>query len=56
MWGEGQWRVYLDTEEAIEAAIRYVEENAVKEGKPRQRWPFVTPFTGLDKSGWVTYY
>jgi REP element-mobilizing transposase RayT len=56
MWGEGQWKVYLGTEEAIEAAIRYVEENPVKEGKPHQRWPFVTPFTSLDKSGWVTYY
>ena len=56
LWAEGQWKVYLDSEEAIEAAIRYVEENPVKEGKPRQRWSFVTPFSGLDKYGWTTYY
>jgi REP element-mobilizing transposase RayT len=56
MWAQGQWKVYLDSEEAIEAALRYVEENATKEGKPYQRWSFVTPFSGLDKSGWITYY
>jgi len=47
--------VFLDSEEAIEAAIRYVEENPVREGKRRQNWSFVTPFTGIDKGGWVTY-
>jgi REP element-mobilizing transposase RayT len=56
MWGEGQWKVYLDTEEGIEAAIHYVEENPVKEGRPRQQWPFVVPFAGLDKAGWTTYH
>jgi REP element-mobilizing transposase RayT len=56
MWAEGEWKAYLDTEEAIEAAIGYVEENPVKEGKPPQRWSFVTPFAGLDKSGWTTYH
>ncbi|HEV3006818.1 MAG TPA: hypothetical protein VGX78_20275, partial [Pirellulales bacterium] len=55
-WAEKQWKVYLDTEEAIENAIRYVEENPAKEGKPRQRWSFVTPFAGLDQGGWTTYH
>jgi REP element-mobilizing transposase RayT len=55
MWAEGQWKVYLDTEEAIEAAIRYVEENPIKEDKPPQQWPFLTPFAGLDP-GWTTYH
>lgn len=55
MWAEQQWKVYLDTEVAIENAIHYVEQNPLKEGKPLQKWPFVTPFTGLDKSGWTTY-
>ena len=41
--------------EAIEAAIRYVEANPCKEGKPRQHWSFVTRFGGIDKAGWVTY-
>ena len=54
-WARGEWKVFLDSEEAIEAAVRYVEENPLKEGKPRQTWPFVTPFTGLDQ-GWVTYH
>jgi REP element-mobilizing transposase RayT len=55
MWAEGQWKVFLDSEESIEAAIRYVEENPVKEGKPAQKWSFVTSFGGIDKGGWVTY-
>ena len=55
MWAEHEWKVYLDSEEAIENAIQYVNDNPIKEGKPAQHWPFVTPFTGLDK-GWVTYH
>lgn len=47
-WAESLWKIYLDTEEQIETAIRYVEENPVKEGKPRQNWRFVTPFRGLE--------
>ena len=47
MWAEQQWKVFLDDEQGIEAAIRYVEENPVKEGKPRQKWSFVTPFGGI---------
>ena len=54
-WAEGQWKVFLDNEEAIENAIQYVEENPLKEGKPRQSWSFVQPFTGLDH-GWITYH
>jgi REP element-mobilizing transposase RayT len=55
-WAEKQWKVYLDTDEAIETAVAYVEENPLKEDKPRQSWSFVTPFAGLPKSGWVTYH
>ena len=54
-WARGKWIVYLDDEDAIENAIRYVEENPVKEGKPAQHWKFVTAFAGLD-AGWVTYH
>ena len=56
MWSEKEWKVYLDSEEAIENAIRYVEHNPVKEGKPAQKWSFVTPFAGIDKGGWTTYH
>jgi REP element-mobilizing transposase RayT len=43
-WAQGEWKVFLDKEEAIHRAIRYVEDNPQKEGKPRQHWPFVTPY------------
>jgi REP element-mobilizing transposase RayT len=55
VWGEKLWKVYLDSEEAIENAIRYVEQNPVLEDKPLQNWSFVTPFAGLPH-GWVTYH
>jgi REP element-mobilizing transposase RayT len=55
LWAEKLWKVYLDSEAAIETAIRYVEDNPIREGKPPQRWSFVVPFAGLDKSGWTTY-
>jgi REP element-mobilizing transposase RayT len=56
MWAAREWKVYLDSEEAIEDAIRYVEENPEKEGKSKQAWPFVTPFAGIPKAGWTTYH
>jgi hypothetical protein len=55
MWGRHQWKVYLDSEEAIEDAVAYVELNPEREGKPRQHWSCVTPFAGLPK-GWMTYH
>ena len=36
--------VYSSAPNDIRRAIQYVEENPIKEGKPRQRWSFVTPF------------
>ena len=54
-WARGVWKVFLNSEESIEAAIRYVAENPEKEGKPRQAWPFVSKLPGLDR-GWVTYH
>ncbi len=56
MWSSHEWRVYLDSETAIEQAIHYVEENPAKEGKPRQHWKFVTPFAGIRSSGWTSYH
>ena len=55
IWAGRSWKVFLDSEEAIENAIRYVENNPIEEGKPRQNWPFVTPFRGIEKN-WVTYH
>ena len=54
-WADKKWKVFLDSDESIENAIRYVEENPEKEGKPRQDWSFVRPYAGLD-DGWITYH
>jgi len=45
-FGRGEWKVFLDTEADTWRAIHYVEDNPGKDGMPRQRWSFVTPFTG----------
>ncbi len=54
-WARRQWNVYLDSEQAINNAIRYVEQNPLKDGKVRQHWSFLTPFAGVDDSGMVQY-
>jgi REP element-mobilizing transposase RayT len=41
-----QWDVFLDSVEDIRRAVRYVEGNPEKEGKPRQSWSFVTAYGG----------
>jgi REP element-mobilizing transposase RayT len=56
MWAEHEWKVYLDSEDAIETAIHYVEENPVREGKPKQQWSFVTAFREIAEGGWTTYH
>ena len=43
-WVRKGWNVYLNTDEDIRRAIRYVEHNPVREGKRPQRWSFVTAF------------
>jgi REP element-mobilizing transposase RayT len=45
-FARGQWDVYLDSIGDVRRAIRYVEENPVKEGKRRQKWSFVTGHVG----------
>lgn len=44
VWGAHGWNVRLETAADVQRAIRYVEGNPSKEGKPRQRWSLVTPF------------
>lgn len=41
-FARGEWKVYLDPPD-VPRAIRYVERNPEKEGKPAQTWSFVTP-------------
>ncbi len=45
-WTRKGWKVFLNTEVDIRRAIRYVEDNPVREGKRRQKWSFVVPFSG----------
>ena len=45
-WQRGQWSPFLETPEEILERIQYVEHNPLKEGKPRQHWPFVVPYQG----------
>jgi REP element-mobilizing transposase RayT len=42
-WAGGLWKVFIDDGKHWSAAIKYVEDNPLKEGKPRQTWSFVTP-------------
>ena len=54
LWAEKCWKVYLGGDKAIENAIRYVEANPEREGRPRQSWPFVQAYEGIP-GGWITY-
>ncbi len=44
MWQRGLWKVFLDCGGGVRRAIRYVEDNPLKEGKRRQRWSFVEAY------------
>ena len=55
MWAAHAWKVYLNSEEAIENTIHYVEDNREKENKVKQKWDFVTSFAGIQRGGWTTY-
>lgn len=44
-WARRCWSVFLDSESDIRRAVRYVEQNPVKERKRMQEWKFVTPLT-----------
>jgi REP element-mobilizing transposase RayT len=41
-WASKCWKVYLDTPEDVRRAVKYTEDNPVKEGKRRQEWSCVT--------------
>jgi REP element-mobilizing transposase RayT len=50
-WSDHGWNVFLNTPTAVERAIKYVENNPVREGKRRQRWNCTTPFDPLTARG-----
>jgi hypothetical protein len=43
-FARGQWKVFLGANVDIERAIRYVEDNPLREHLPRQIWWFVRPY------------
>ena len=43
-FGAKCWHCFIDNDDYARSAIRYVERNAEKEGKRRQRWSFVVPW------------
>ena len=43
-WVKYGWAVYLFDDAAVRRAIRYVEQNPVKDGLRRQHWTFVRPY------------
>lgn len=45
-WTRGCWSVFLRTDESIQRAIEYVEQNPVKAGYKPQRYSWVKPFKG----------
>ena len=45
-WTKKGWTVFLDTEEAMHRAIRYVEMNIERADMPIQQWPCIKPFDG----------
>jgi len=45
-WARGEWKVYLNSTAEILRAIKYVEDNPVREGKKKQAWKFVQGFQG----------
>src|SRR5438093_1030135 len=47
-WARRRWKVFLNQDADIVSAIRYVEDNPVKEGKRPQHWSFGVPFTPTD--------
>jgi REP element-mobilizing transposase RayT len=46
VWGGPGWKVFLDSPEEIRRTIKYIEENPVKIGLPRQGWEFVKMYDG----------
>jgi REP element-mobilizing transposase RayT len=44
IWSQRFWVRFLNDDEAIRNAIRYVERNPTQAGLRPQRWSFITPF------------
>lgn len=43
-WAKGHWVVYLNSDPQVRHAIRYANNNPIKDGLKPQHWKFVKPF------------
>ena len=46
VWATGGWNVFLDHPDEIRRTLRYIEDNPVQIGLPKQTWPFVKAYDG----------
>jgi hypothetical protein len=46
VWGGPGWKVFQYTREDMRRIERYIGDNPVKVGRPRQLWGFVQPYDG----------
>lgn len=42
-WTRGCWKVFIDSEEILKIAIKYINDNPAKSGLSAQYWSFVKP-------------
>jgi REP element-mobilizing transposase RayT len=47
-WGAKCWKCFLDDHRDIARAIRYVQQNPLKDAKRPQHWPFLAPWRQTD--------
>ncbi|MGC8540759.1 MAG: transposase [Phycisphaerae bacterium] len=50
IWARGYWCVFLNSEMDVTRAVRYAENNPIKDGLRPQKWSFVVPFNGFGDS------
>ena len=46
VWGGPGWKVFQDSQADIRRTVKYIEDNPIKIGPPRQTWPFVKAYDG----------
>lgn len=46
IWSARPYKMFLYTPDDVRRVIKYIEDNAVKEGLPPQHWDFITPYDG----------
>lgn len=46
VWGGPGWKVFLDSMADVRRVVRYIVNNPLKIGLPRQLWPFVQEYDG----------